>query len=129
MLLDYLKMRRKTLRKPFLYSYFCEFFDRRCNFEVISVDNSQPCTYHICLLPQPAATSTSCTAHTVLYSYVTTPTCASSDYPEATGSHAVIDFCDRRQAISGTTAHIHYENTDKQISNIATSFETAVVLR
>jgi len=52
---------------------------------------------------------------TVPYSYVTTPTSASSGYSEAIGSHAVIDFCDRRLAISGTTAHIHYENMDKHV--------------
>jgi len=94
-------------------------FDRGCNCEVTSVDNSQPCTVPTILLVyytsqvQPLLPA----ELTVPYSYLTTPTSASSGYSEATGSHAVIDFCDRRQAISGTTAHIHYENTDKHVKN------------
>lgn len=51
------------------------------------------------------------------YCYVTKPTSGYIGQSEATGSHAVIDFCDRCQAISDMTAHIHYENMDKRTKN------------
>ena len=79
-----------------------------------SVDNSQPCIYPICLIPNPMLSLLPAELPVPL-SYVTTPTSACSGYSEAPGSRVVIDFCDRRQAISGPTAHIHYENMDKHV--------------
>ena len=108
--------RRTFFRKPFLIFIFLSILRQTVQLWIYLSLYSQPCNYHI-YYPNPKQPPLPAELP-VLYSYVTTPTSAPSGYTEASGSHAVIDFCDSRPTISDTTAHIHYENMDKHIKTV-----------
>jgi hypothetical protein len=112
MILDYLIMWRRTLSKNhFSYSYFYQFFGTPSIFEVNSVatQTHTPCSF---IEPNKCALYFR-QSWQVRQPNRLVPTAAR--LKPATGSHAVIGFCDRSQAIWDTTAHIHYENMDKRI--------------